>query len=105
MNYKVIALAIFMLLIYSCAAKKSVPTTIETKKSEPIVSTKTITKVSPEIVEGKELYENNCAKCHNLHETSEFSAEEWKPIVARMQKKAHLEDFQAQLIYNYVVMK
>ena len=103
MNYKIIALAALAVIIYSCASKSSVPTT-EVKKTEPTVSTSEVRVLSPELAEGKSMYENNCAKCHKLYDAKEFSAEEWKPIVARMQKKAHLEDFQGQKIYNYVTM-
>ena len=62
------------------------------------------TVMTPELAEGKSLFENNCAKCHRLYDGKEFSAEEWKPIVARMQKKAHLDDIAGQKIYNYVTM-
>lgn len=104
MKYKIIVLVVLAVFIYSCASKSSVPT-MDVKKAAPTVSSIEATVLSPELAEGKSLYENNCAKCHRLYDTKEFSVEEWKPIVARMQRKAHLEDLQAELIYNYVVMK
>ena len=108
MKYKVIALAILAVIIYSCAAKSSVPTTEvkKTESSEPTVNDKkgVATVMTPELAEGKNLYENNCAKCHKLYDSKDFSAEEWKPIVDRMQKKAHLDDMQGQKIYNYLTM-
>ena len=85
-----------------CPAKSSAPT-LATPTPVPKAAT-VATVMTPELAEGKSLFENNCAKCHRLYEGKEFSAEEWKPIVARMQKKAHLEDFQGQKIYNYVTM-
>lgn len=108
MKYKVIALAILAVIMYSCAAKSSVPTT-EVKKIEsnqPSASDKkgVATVMTPELAEGQNLYENNCAKCHNLYDAKDFSAEEWKPIVARMQEKAHLDNLQGQKIYNYLTM-
>ncbi|WP_293890929.1 cytochrome c [Flavobacterium sp.] len=106
MKYNVIALAVFAVIIYSCASKSSVPTT-EVKKSEPAATTtavKIATVMTPELAEGQNLYENNCAKCHKLYDSKDFSTEEWKPIVARMQKKAHLDDMQGQKIYNYLTM-
>ncbi|MDI1315720.1 cytochrome c [Flavobacterium sp.] len=102
MKYKVLTLVVLASLIYSCAAKSGVPTT-EVKKVD---STETATTLlTPELNEGKILYENNCAKCHDLYNRKEFSIEEWKPIVTRMQMKAHLDDVQGQKIYNYVTMK
>jgi len=95
------ALAVLAVRIYSCASKSSVPTAdVPTKPAPP----KTVV-LTADLAEGKSLYENNCAKCHRLYEAKEFSAEEWQPIVARMQKKAHLEDLQGQKIYNYLTMK
>ncbi len=103
MKYKVLALGVLAGIIYSCASKKSsVPT--EEAKNVPITEVKKV-ELTPELAEGKMLYENNCAKCHSLYETNEFSAEKWKPIIARMQKKARLDDIQGQKIYNYVTMQ
>jgi len=99
MKYKVIALAVLSSIIYSCASKSNVPTT-EVKKEE--VKTSPMTS---ELTEGMYLYENNCAKCHNLYSPNDFNAEEWKPIVARMQKEAQLTDLDGQKIYNYLTIK
>ena len=114
MKYKVFALAVLVLIIYSCAVKSTVPTVsvIQTKPEEsspapsptPISTTSVVTVMASELVEGKSLYENNCAQCHNLYDAKDFSAEMWKPIVLRMQKKAHLDDMQGQKIYNYLTI-
>ncbi|WP_309613953.1 cytochrome c [Flavobacterium sp.] len=104
MKYKVLVLSVLAVIIYSCASKSSVPTT-EVKNTEPTASTKPApTVMTAELAEGKSLYENNCAKCHKLYDAKDFSAEEWKPIVSRMQKKAHLDDLAGQKIYNYITM-
>ena len=107
MKYKIIALAALAVIIYSCAAKSSTPTaTAEVKPVPEPNGNKPITALvlTPELAEGKSLFENNCARCHRLYDPKEFSAEDWKPIVLRMQKKAHLDDFAGQKIYNYVTM-
>ncbi|WP_293873331.1 c-type cytochrome [Flavobacterium sp.] len=104
MKYKIVALLVLVLFLNSCASKSSVPTT-QVKKTESIAAVSTLPKeLSAELAAGKLLYENNCAKCHRLYDTKEFSSEEWKPLVARMQKKAHLDDLQGQRIYNYATM-
>ncbi len=103
MKYKVLALAILATIIYSCASKSAVATT-EVKKEEVKVAT-IATVMTPELAEGKSLYENNCNKCHPLYKPSDFNAEQWKPIVLDMQKKAQLDDLQGQKIYNYLTMK
>jgi cytochrome c5 len=99
MKYKVLALAVLALIIYSCASKSNT-STAATPAPAPAA-----TVMTPALAEGKELYENNCAKCHKLFDAKDFSAEEWKPIVLRMQKKAHLDDLQGEKIYNYLTMK
>ena len=108
MKYKIAALAVLAVIIYSCAAKSNAPTaTAEVKPTpevKPAPAPRVATVMTPELAEGKNLYENNCAKCHRLYDAKEFSAEDWKPIVARMQKKAHLDDIAGQKIYNYVTM-
>jgi cytochrome c5 len=99
MKYKVLAITVLTTIIYSCASKSTVPTS-EVKKEEAKTSPMT-----SELAEGMYLYENNCAKCHKLYSPKDFNADEWKPIVARMQKKAHLSDFDGRKIYNYLTMK
>ncbi len=103
MKYKVLALSVLSVIIYSCASKSGVASS-DSNKTETTAATKA-TVLTPELAEGKSLYENNCAKCHKLYDTKAFSAEEWKPIVARMQKKAHLDELSGQKIYNYVSMQ
>jgi cytochrome c5 len=118
MKYKVLVLSVLAVIIYSCASKSSVPktevkktepnlTTTEVEKTEPKVTTaevKIATVMTPELAEGKSLFENNCAKCHKLYNPKDFSAEQWKPIIAVMQKEANLDDVAGQKIYNYLTM-
>ena len=107
MKFKVLSLAAVAVIIYSCASKSSVPT-LEVKPSEPAVTTvPTVagpTVMTPELAEGKDLYEKNCAHCHRLFEPKEFSHEQWKPIVEEMRKKANLDEVTGQKIYKYVTM-
>ncbi|NNT73185.1 cytochrome c [Flavobacterium sp. IMCC34852] len=100
MKYKVLALAVLATIIYSCASKSSVPTAATPK--EEVKAAVTLT---AELAEGKSLYENSCARCHSLYKASDFNAEQWKPIVARMAPKARLNEAQGQKIYNYLTMQ
>ncbi len=93
MKSKLIALVLLGVTIYSCSPKVA-PQVTEIKKE-----------LTPELAEGKSLYENNCAKCHKLYSPSDFSNEAWKPIVASMQIKARLNDIQGNSIYNYLTSK
>ena len=104
MKLKIVLIAIVALLIYSCAAKSSV-TIVEAKKeelrTEPIVGPKFIV-MTEALAEGKTLFENNCAKCHNLYNPKDFSSEQWQPILIRMQKEAGLDYTQIASISNYI---
>ncbi len=97
MKLRILSLAITGILIYSCSPKV-VPAVTEAK---PIV----VAALSPELAEGKNLYENNCAKCHKLYNPSDFTKEEWTPILLKMQKNAKIQDAEREKIYNYLTMK
>lgn len=104
MKLKIITLAALGILIYSCASKTPSPV-VEAKKEtntkELVLDTKNVF-MSKELLEGKNLFENNCAKCHKLYNPKDYSAQDWKPILAEMQKKARLDDSQIGLISNYI---
>ena len=91
MKIKLIAIASFFLIISACSSNKSTiqePTTIAVKMNKDEA--------------GKMLYENNCAKCHDLYSPKDFNAEQWKPIMLSMQKKAKISDEEREIIYAYL---
>lgn len=97
MRAKILILTAVTSLLVSCGTKKPAAvtdvSTVETAKT---------TELTPELAEGKNLYDNSCAKCHKLYEPKKFTQEEWKPILTRMQKKAHLDNVQMASIANYI---
>jgi len=94
MKTKILAVALLAIVLYSCGGSKSTTPVVEPKKVE----------LSADLAEGKSLYENNCAKCHKLYDTKDFTKEQWQPIVLRMQKKARISDEQREKIFNYITM-
>lgn len=94
MKIRLVMVALIGTVLFSCAPK------VVTPAPPPVANV-----MSPALAEGKNLYENNCAKCHKLYDRKDFSAEEWTPIVMRMQKKAQISDANRDLIYNYLTMK
>ena len=92
MKTKILAVALFAIVLYSCGGSKSTTPVVEPKKVG----------LTSELAEGKSLYENNCAKCHGLYKTNDFNAEQWKPILLDMQKKAKISDEQREKIYSYL---
>ena len=91
MKFKLFAvLAVFMLLL--ACSPKIVPTT-------PVVLGAIL---SPELAEGKSIFENNCANCHGLYAPQDFTAEQWKPILLKMQKEAKISDEERDKVYAYL---
>lgn len=54
--------------------------------------------------EGRKLYADTCASCHNLHLPSEFPPEKWERIMLRMQPKARIDDQTKDLILHYLIV-
>jgi len=53
--------------------------------------------------QGRKLYMNNCAGCHNLYLPSEFTVIAWEPLLNKMQKRSRINDSQKELIAAYLV--
>lgn len=51
---------------------------------------------------GAQLWMNNCARCHNLRRTDEFTDREWIPIVTHMRIRAGLTGQEARDILRYL---
>lgn len=98
MKSKIVSLAVFSVVLFSCASKSV------TVSPAPKQEVKTLV-LSAELTEGKNLFDNNCAKCHKLYEAKSFTKEEWKPILVKMQKKARLDDTQIASISNYITFQ
>jgi cytochrome c5 len=106
MKTKIISAVIIGLLI-SCGSKSGVSSRTEanSKNKDVVVASDKTSKnvvMTKELAEGKETYENNCAKCHKLFDPTEYTKENWAPILVSMQKKAKLEDAQMASISNYI---
>ena len=102
MKLKTIIVAASISLLISCGTKKPESSAKEIPAQPTVTENVNKTEMTPEVTEGKNLFENSCAGCHKLYEPKKFSQEEWKPILVRMQKKAHLDDTQIASISNYI---
>jgi len=106
MKSRTIAAAFFAILIYSCAPK----VTVAAMQPDPVqvppklASIEEQKPINSEHAEGKSLYENKCNTCHGLFNSTDFTKEEWGPIMAKMQIKAQIDDAQTAKIYNYITV-
>lgn len=91
MKIKLLAIAAVFGVVSACSPNKAI-----TKESNTIA-----VKMNKDEA-GKMLYENNCAKCHDLYSPKDFNAEQWKPIMLSMQKKAKISDEEREIIYAYL---
>jgi len=94
MKTKLIAIASVFTLTLACSPKIQLPSEDKLPPTE--------IPMSPELVEGKTLFLNNCSKCHDLYSPKDFNAEQWKPIMLSMQKKAEISDEEREKIYAYL---
>ena len=67
MKTKLLSAIAIAALLASCSSSKK---TVETTEAKQI-------KLTPELAEGKTLFENNCGKCHKLFSPDDFTKEEW----------------------------
>ncbi len=68
---------------------------------KPIV-TQANTISAENLQQGKTIFENSCARCHDLPNPTAYTSVEWVGIMNSMAPKAKLTDEQHELTYNYV---
>ena len=96
MKLKTILIAPLAIIALSCSPKV-VPTT-----QNVVIESKSEVVLTQNQIEGKAIFEANCAKCHKLYEPSTFKAEKWDAILKWMQPKAKISDAQREQVYDYV---
>ena len=101
MKSKILTLTAVTMLLVSCATKKA-PMAPTDATAPAVTETVKAAELTPELAEGKNLYENSCGRCHKLYEPKKYTKEEWQPILVRMQKKAKLDDTNMASITNYI---
>jgi cytochrome c5 len=108
MKLRILAFVVIGTVMYSCSPKLAPtppPTPPEPAPAEQIAAVAPVAVISDDLAEGKSLYENNCAKCHELHDPKKFNEMQWFEITLRMQPMAEISDEVRQKIYKYVTAK
>lgn len=94
-------------VLVSCKAKNLVdskPTKAETVATSP--KTTGTKRLSAEMLaEGKNIFDNSCAKCHDLPNPAKYTDQKWVGIMNAMAPKAKLTAAQSELVYDYVTSK
>ncbi len=58
----------------------------------------------PSPINGAEVFNNNCARCHNARSLDEFSLQEWAVIMPHMREKAHLTGKETDAVIQFVAL-
>lgn len=80
-------------VVYSCGS------TSTATSAKPISAS---AKTTENIAMGKNIYEANCGKCHELFSPTKFNDEKWVEVMNWMAPKAKLTDEQKAYAYLYV---
>lgn len=99
---KIFGIVVFTLFLVNCATN-AVGTTVADKEPVP---TKEYVKANfsdEQLVQGRTLYENNCAKCHKLKDPASRNPEEWNNVLKKMIPKAKLTYEDGRLVRAYLV--
>ena len=94
MRYKRNAtLLILAAILVSCVSSLYMPT-----QNDAVIKNISLEKLQ----QGRSLFINNCASCHNLHLPSSYTSTEWTVLLKKMQKRAKIDDLQKEKIAAYL---
>lgn len=82
-------------IIYSCTTQQTTQTATETSAMTSGLSKEEMLK------RGEDLYTQRCGRCHDLPKPSDFTVEDWKPIMASMAPKAKLNADETNWVLAY----
>lgn len=98
-NYIGGALFISVFLLIDSCTKNNVDTTA---LYIPTSADVTVNATLPELQQGRDLYINNCGKCHGLYSPDNYTSSQWKSILNSMVPRTGLTTAEAQLVTKYV---
>lgn len=55
-----------------------------------------------EVKAAQKIYVGKCAKCHKLHDPTNYNDAEWQSWMTKMKRKARLKTDQAELLSRYL---
>ena len=94
---------VLAMILYQCG------TSSKTAKTKPKVSVVAIAhKRWPDatiesLKAGQAIYNTKCTKCHDAKEISDYSEDDWLPLIDQMSRKAHLTDDDKETVKRYIL--
>ena len=98
-NYIVGVLFISVFLLIGSCTKSNVDTT---SLYIPTSADVTLTATLPELQQGRDLYVNNCGRCHGLYSPDNYTSSQWRSIINSMAPRTSLSTSEIQLVTKYV---
>jgi hypothetical protein len=97
-NFILVPAAALLILAGGCKKSNNGVTSLYVPTSADVTSTATL----DELTQGRALYINNCASCHDLYSPDDFTATQWKNIMGSMSMKTGMMSSQNTLVSKYV---
>ncbi len=106
MKSKLLSLALVFFVVACGSTKLLIPSQVDAERAAQKNNAITLASLN----EGKQLFEQNCNKCHGYKNPNSRSEEKWAKIIPRMvakvnkkMKKEEIDAKEQELILNYVV--
>lgn len=99
-TYLIVLLAFGALFIGGCAKNSVAPSS--SSLYVPTQDDATANATLQELQEGRQLYIDNCGRCHGLHNPDEYTPSQWSSILSSMVPRTSLSSSQADLVKAYV---
>src|SRR4051812_20116475 len=90
------------LLLVKCTSKKTTTTEMSADNKAKLEEIRR-NFTSMQMAEGKTIWQNNCNKCHRLHEPAEHSIDKWEKVLPDMSHRAKLNDADAGKLHAYII--
>ena len=95
MKKYIYSLCLVGVIVYSCKTQQT------TTATETSTATANLTNEKKK-KKGADLFNLRCGRCHDLPKPSDFTVEDWKPIMASMAPKAKLNAEETNWVLAYV---
>jgi cytochrome c5 len=95
------------LFLVACTSSKTANANKEDINPELALAKEKVTGMTmDQLKQGSRMYIRKCSGCHALHKPSQFTAQQWHPILMKMFERSKVKDSTTKaLITNYLVAK
>jgi cytochrome c5 len=105
--YIVTCFLFLLFAVIACTSSKNTNTKNDEANPELLLAREKVPGITMErLRSGNKAYMRRCSGCHALHKSSQFTAQQWHPILIKMFEKAKVRDSTTKtLITDYLVAK